>query len=521
MKAARQVRLELRAYVSALLLPLCLISSTSASDWPQYHGPNHDGISLDRLNKQWSGAVTNPIWRIPLTNCLGSMVVSGGRLFTQTRRLTNGFDREVCVALDAASGAELWADALDNALYPESGVGYDDGPRTTPAVDGSSVFLVTSYLKLFRLNVTNGAIVWQRDLVSSLGGVVLPWQHCASPVIENGLIFVNINSSSSSLMALHTSDGSVAWRTQNDRGTHSTPTLATIQGVRQIIFATQTGLVSLDPPTGNFLWRTTYPFSYGTSLSVSPVVDQDMVFICGAHSYGMGSVVYGVALSNSTWTTTRLWSTNNPAAPWMTPIVRDGFLYGQFGIQTFDSANAQLKCVDMRTGAVKWSVNGFGRGATILVDDHLISLTERGDLVLSKPVTNAYTELARFNAIPNYSDPTNKCWNQPAVSDGKLFVRSTAFVASYDFSVPPLVLSTPQFIGNGVFDLWISATKAPTIDSNRFANIELLASPDPRLALTQWNRVSSALVLTNGRVRAPGLNTGTETQQFFIVSEPK
>jgi hypothetical protein len=175
----------------------------------------------------------------------------------------------------------------------------------------------------------------------------------------------------------------------------------------------------------------------------------------------------------------------------------------------------------MRTGAVKWSANGFGRGATILMDDHLISLTERGDLVLSKAITNAYTELARFNAIPNYSDPTNKCWNQPAVSDGRLFVRSTAFVASFDLSIPPLMLSMRPLMGTGVFDLWIDAANGAAISSNRFTNIALLASSDASLALTQWNRLSNTLVLTNGRVRMPDTSTGMNTQQFFIVSEPE
>src|SRR5204863_3915285 len=135
---------------------------------------------------------------------------------------------------------------------------------------------------------------------------------------------------------------------------------------------------------------------------------------------------------------------NTTAAHWMTPVARDGFLYGQFGIQSFDSVNAQLKCVEMRTGVVKWSVNGFGRCATLLVDDQLVSLTERGDLVLVKPATNAYTELARFTAIPNYSDPTNKCWNAPAVSDGHVYVRSTAFVANFDLSVPALKFDPPR-----------------------------------------------------------------------------
>ena len=137
--------------------------------------------------------MTNPVWRVPLTNCLGSLTVGEGRVFTQTRWMTNGLDREGCVALNATNGAELWRRDLDDAYYPESGVGYDDGPRTTPVVDGNSVFVLSSYLKLFRLNRTNGAVIWMRDLVNDYGSTVIQWQNGASPVIENGLIYLNAN----------------------------------------------------------------------------------------------------------------------------------------------------------------------------------------------------------------------------------------------------------------------------------------------------------------------------------------
>src|SRR5205823_6610808 len=122
------------------------------------------------------------------TSCLGSLAVSGGRAYTQTRRSIGGVSKEVCVALSITNGAELWAASVDDANYPEGGVGYDDGPRTTPAVDGGSVLVLSSYLKLYRLNATNGAVIWQQDLRTVYGGDVIGWQNAASPVLEGGLI---------------------------------------------------------------------------------------------------------------------------------------------------------------------------------------------------------------------------------------------------------------------------------------------------------------------------------------------
>ena len=521
MNAQRKLGLSSCRRLFSLTLCLCLTWCCHGADWPQYRGTNHDGISTERINQQWTGSVTNPLWRLPITNCLGSLAVSGGRVFTQTRRPFESVSKEFCVALSITNGAELWAATVDDASYPNGGVGFDDGPRTTPAVEGGSVFVLSSYLKLYRLNATNGAVIWQKDLRALYGGDVINYQNAASPVLEEGMIFVNVNCANSNLMALRASDGTVAWRSQNEPMTHSTPVLATILGVRQVIFATQNGLVSLDPASGNLLWKFRYPFTYSTALGVSPVVYQDMVFVCGARAYSMGSVVMQAALTNSTWTTAQLWWTNNPSSHWMTPVCQQGFLYGQFGILQADSPTAQLNCIEMRTGTVKWSAPGFGRGATILVDNHLLTLTEKGELVLSNPNTNAYTELGRFLAFPNYSDFTNKCWNVPAMADGRVYVRSTYYAAAFDFSMPALKLDAPQLVAPDKLQLTVRTVDGTPLDSNRLARMAVWASTNLAPNLTQWTPLTNSLNLTNGAVRIDGVDSRSQPQEFFILSEPQ
>ena len=275
----------------------------------------------------------------------------------------------------------------------------------------------------------------------------------------------------------------------------------------------------MDPLSGGLLWKFPYSFFYSTSIGVSPVVYQDMVFVCGAHAYGMGSVVMQASLTDGIWNTTRLWFTNNPAAHWMTPVAYQGFLFGNFGIQSSDSPSAQLKCVDMRTGAVKWSTNGFGRGATIIVNDHLLSISEMGQLVLLKPNTNAPTEVADFRAIPNYNLFTNRCWNTPAVADGRVYVRSTAFLACFDFSIPDLKLDTPQLAGADQLSLTIRTVNGSPIASNRVTNLELRGTPEIGQPVGAWAKLTNVLALTNGAVRVDKVSSGT--QRYFIVSEPK
>jgi len=522
MKAGRLWRT--RAAATPLLVLLYLAFSCGGADWPQFRGPTHDGVSTERLSQQWTGSVTNPVWLVPLTNCLGTFSVSGGRAYTQTRRAIDGPSKEVCVALSVTNGLQLWATAVDDASYPDGGVGFDDGPRTTPAVDGGSVFVLSSYLKLYRLDEATGAVIWQKDLRALYGGSVINWQNAASPLLDNGLIFLNANCASSNLMALRTSDGEPAWRSQNEPMTHSTPVLANIQGVPQVIFATQKGLVSLDPASGNLLWRFSYPFTYNVALGVSPVVYQDMVYVSGAQAYSMGSVVARVSFANDSWTATQLWANtglgSTLASHWMTPVCFQGFLYGQFGVQSFDSVTAQLKCVDMRTGAVKWSTNNFGRGAVLLARDRLVALTEKGQLVLVAPNTNAYTELGRFQAIANWNTSTNKCWNVPAVSDGRIYVRSTAFAACFDLSFPYLRLDAAAAAAAEQLQLTIRTVSGAPIDSNRLAGIEVRGTTNLTQPPGAWVRLTNSVTSSNGVVRIDNV-APAQPQQFFIVNEPE
>jgi hypothetical protein len=231
-------------------------------------------------------------------------------------------------------------------------------------------------------------------------------------------------------------------------------------------------------------------------------------------------VAYQASLSNNVWTASRLWWTNTIAAHWMTPVCLDGYLYGQFGIFSFDGPNAQLTCLDIRSGVVKWQISGFGRGGTVLVNNQLVTLTENGQLLLVKADTNSYVELGRFQAILNYFPDNNKCWNAPALSDGKIFVRSSSFVAAFDLSVPALKLEPPQFVGTDRLALTIRTVSGAPLASNRIATMEVLAGTNPVASFAQWAKLTNGLALTNGRVRMDNVDSSGQARRYFIVREP-
>lgn len=209
-KAASAVSAVFEGLLAILMVAVGMgwIHCASATEWPQYRGANHDAVSPDRILKQWTGTATNAVWRVTLGAGYSSFAAAQGKAVTQVYRSS----RETCIALSLTNGTELWARNVDSGA---SYGGYT-GPRSTPTVVSNSVYVLTSNLKLLRLNVTNGLVVWSNNLVSAYGAQNISWASSASPLVENGLIFVNLSTGNRSLAAFRTSDGSLAWRGEND-----------------------------------------------------------------------------------------------------------------------------------------------------------------------------------------------------------------------------------------------------------------------------------------------------------------
>ena len=440
-----------------------------AADWPQYRGPTTDGISTEPINTHWPVNGPTVLWRnSTATNGFSSPIVSEGRVFAMSLKgnASGGYD-EYCVAINTTNGATLWATAIDAAPanWDPHGIYYGgdgtapwntgDGTRTTPSAKDGRVYAASGSLRLVCLNATNGAILWNDDLQSSFGGTPPPqYDNCASPCLDDDLIFININTATNdeTLLAIRTSDGSKAWSSQNENLTHATPLVTTIQGVRQVIFATVTGLVSVERNSGSFLWKFTYPFPpIGTSMGASPLFYSNTVYCTTA--YGRGAAAAQVIFTNNAWSVTQLYYKHEGPNPplyyssiWMSPVCYQGYVYSLAGNNSGTFLTAPLSCIELATGALKWSTNNFGMGGLILVNSNLVAVTEKGALVLIQPNPNAYTELARFQAFTFTASTPGKCWNSPSFSDGHLYVRSTREVISLDVSVPtpPIIAVQPR-----------------------------------------------------------------------------
>lgn len=392
-----------------------------AGQWPQYRGPDQTGCSKEKVNLAWRAVQPKVVWKIPTLNGFSSFAVAGGRVFTQVNREQNGQQREICVALDAATGKELWSFDMCVGKYSGGSVGTKDnnggdGPRSTPSVSDGMVYLYSPPMVLYCLDAASGKQLWTKDIEKEYAGRNIGWNSAASVVVDGDLVFVPGGGAGQSMLAFEKKTGRLAWKSQDEKMTHSTPVATTIHGVRQVVFFMQSGLVSLAADDGRALWR--FPFPYKVSTAISPVVAGDVVY-CSA-GYGVGSAACKISKDGDKFTATEIWTIvghKEVANHWSTPVYKDGHLYGMFSFKKFGVG--PLKCVELATGKIKWEQPNFGAGNVILVNDKILALADDGQLVVVEAAPGAYKELARTKAV------TGKCWSTPALSDGRIYVRST------------------------------------------------------------------------------------------------
>jgi outer membrane protein assembly factor BamB len=405
---------------------ICL--RVSAEDWTQFRGPDHDGASPEKILTAWPKDGLRPIWKTPLQDGFSAVTIGGGKAFTLVTREVDGADQEVCLALNADTGKELWNVPLGIAKFesggnrgaPDNDGG--DGPRSTPSYDNGKVYTYSSRLVLKCLDANTGKEIWACDLMTDHAGRNIRWESAASPLIDGDLVFVAGGGEGEALLAFDKKDGHVVWKGQNDKMTQSTPVATTILGQRQIIFYTQRGLVAVAPKTGDVLWRASC--GYATAAAVSPVVSGDIVYT--SSGYGVGSTAYRISNTAGAFRATEMWHEPSNVNHWSTPVCADGYLYGLFGQAKF--GRGPLECVEVATGKIMWSHPGFGPGGCTLVDGQVLVLSDAGDLVLVKATPLAYSETARSHVL------AGKCWNYASVSNGRIYARSTKEGISVDVS---------------------------------------------------------------------------------------
>jgi outer membrane protein assembly factor BamB len=394
-----------------LLACAASLARLHAGDWPQWRGPERTGHAA--TGSQLPPALPNElksVWRLDIGGGFSSPVIAGTKLLY----LDAQHGKEVAHLLDARTGKETWHLPYDDAYSDEWG----PGPRSTPILDGDRAYIQSCRGEFRCLNLADGKVIWGTSFEKDFGvtfvgskaneGTAARRGNDGSGVIDGDRIFLPVGSThGASLAAFDKRNGKLLWKSQNDEAAYSSLMVATLAGVKQIIYFSAEALMGIALDDGKLLWRV--PFRTDAKRhACTPVIFGDCVIV---NSHTIGLVSTRITEDGAGLKAVPAWVDKDQKINISTPILVDHFLYSQ-------GAGKNFVCVDAADGKLMWSHDGFGEryDPAIAIGTHLLVQTDRGELVMLAADSTKYTELGRVQIC-------GKTWNHPAFADSKLYVR--------------------------------------------------------------------------------------------------
>ncbi len=322
------------------------VSVAGASDWPQWRGPDRNGISRETgILKEWSDGGPRVLWRVPLGEGFSGISVAQGRVYT----MFSEEDDEFVICLDASNGEEIWRFRSDSTYYESEG---GNGPRATPTVDREFLFTVSAQGKFYALNSMNGEQIWSYDLIRDFNSYMPRWGFSSSPLVEGNMLLVEVGGNNGKfIVAFDKTNGEVLWSSHTDKLGYASPIAVTIGGVRQLIVFAGLRLLAVSTDSGELLWS--YPWRTGRFdvHAATPIfIPPDKIFISSA--YGKGAAVIQVKVMDSPESDDRIkmevkevWMHERMQNRLATSILHGNHLYGFH--------KTILKCIDANTGTEK------------------------------------------------------------------------------------------------------------------------------------------------------------------------
>jgi outer membrane protein assembly factor BamB len=388
-------------------------ASTTAAHWPGFRGPARDGIVLGaRIATDWSKSPPVEMWRRPIGPGWSSFAVHGGVFYTQEQR----GDDEVISCYELATGEPVWAHR-DAARFWESNAG--PGPRATPTLAHGRVYTLGATGILNALDAASGAVAWSRNAAADTKVETPDWGFAGSPLVVGDAVIV---ATSGRLAAYDAATGEPRWLGPEGGGGYSSPHLATLDGVAQVLLLRGARSTSVAPADGTLLWE--HRGEPVASILQPSLTADGNVLVAGADAMG-GTGIRRLAVAHGPggWTASERWLSKGLKPYFSDFVVHRGHAYG------FDGSI--LSCIDLADGTRRWKGGRYGHGQLLLLpeQDLLLVLSEDGELALVKATPDTFTEVARVPAIEG------KTWNHPVLVGDVLLVRNDQEMAAFRLSL--------------------------------------------------------------------------------------
>ncbi len=398
--------------------------TTGPWDFPQFLGPGRDlSVAAVVLSRDWDSQPPELIWRQPIGAGWSGFAVVNGYAITQEQR----GDLEMITCYEVETGELVWSHTRENRFDSfVAGI----GPRATPTIDEGIVYALTSNGVLLALNGADGAVLWERDLPADYG--LSPQQELAtvlygranSPLVVGPLVIVPAGGLPggrlTSLVAFDKKSGEKIWEGGNRQISYSSPSIATLAGVEQVLTVNEASASGHYLESGEVLWTITRPGVTAADPNASQAVPVPPNRVFVSKGYGLGGALFELAAQpDGTMSVHEVWNSSRVLRTKFTNVtIYDGHIYGL--------SDGILECVDLETGERVWKHGRYHQGQILRSHDLLIVVSEEGEVFLVEASPER-----RDNVLGSFQALSGKTWNNFALYGPYLVVRNAAEAAVY------------------------------------------------------------------------------------------
>jgi outer membrane protein assembly factor BamB len=387
-----------------ILLVLTLLAGTVASraeDWPNWRGPNHNGISSESdWVITWPVEGPRQLWKTSVGLGFSSVTVSKGRAFT----MGNKDETDTVFCFDSETGKLNWKYSYPCPLDP---LYYEGGTSATPTVDGDFVYTLSKHGNLYCFGADTGNVVWSKDLVKELKLEIPKWGFASSALIQGDRLLLNVGTSGA---AFDKKTGNVIWTTGTASSGYSTPLPCLFNGKTALALMTGSGAAAIEAMTGKTIWQCTWKANYDLNIA-DPIIDGDKIFLSSSYA----KISEALQIKDATPQT--VWSNQNLCNQINSSVLVDGYLYGVDGVAG-PTPRATMRCVDWETGAVKWTFPQLGGGALMVAGREIIALSDKGELFVAPVSSEKFVPSAHAQVLGG------RCWTVPVLANGRIYCRN-------------------------------------------------------------------------------------------------
>jgi outer membrane protein assembly factor BamB len=438
------------------MVALCSLPAwLRADDWPQWLGPQRDGVWRETgILDRFPAGGPKVRWRTPIGSGYAGPAVAGGRVYVADRQLSpqsaspaSPFDRgyiagrERVLCLNETDGRVLWQHAYDCSYT----ISYPAGPRATPLVHDGKVYTLGAEGNLFCLDAESGKVLWSRDFKKDFGAKTPLWGFAGHPLIEGNRLICLAGGEGAVAVALDRGTGQELWRSLSAREPgYAPPTIVTAGGRRQLILWHPESLNSLDPETGTVHWTEPFPVRHGLTIA-TPRLLGDRLFVSAFYD---GPLM--MRLEAGKPAAAVLWrgkarserNTDGLHAIICTPFLEEGHIYGV-------CSYGQLRCLKADTGERIWETlqattpdGKETRWANAFLIKHgtrFFLPNEKGELILAKLTPGGYEEISRTTLLePTNRDPGRPVvWSHPAFANRSVYARNDQEIVCVSLAAGP------------------------------------------------------------------------------------